>query len=76
MPATFVEDRVIASQDGITLLNGLAQENLLNSRIRRWTALQDSANRDRPVLITQPKSDAAQAYRDLAEELLRCWSLA
>jgi chromosome partitioning protein len=73
---TFVEDRLIASQDGIMLLNGLAQESLLTSRIRRWTALQDSANRDRPVLMTQPKSDAAQAYRLLAAELLGCWDLA
>jgi chromosome partitioning protein len=72
---TFVEERLVASHDGLAMLEAYAPREILKTRIRRWTALQDAANRDMPVLVSQPKSEAAQAYRALAGELAGYWGL-
>jgi chromosome partitioning protein len=74
--ATFVDDRQLGSREGMEMLEDVVGEVLLSTRIKRWAALNSAANRDRPVLVTQPDSDAAQAHRDLADELTACWAVA
>ena len=74
--ATFVDDRQLGSREGLDMLHEVVGEVLLATRIKRWAALNSAANRDRPVLVTQPDSDAAQAHRDLAGELTACWAIA
>jgi chromosome partitioning protein len=70
---TFVDDRQLASREGSQMLEGFAGRAVLSVRIKRWAALQTAANRDLPVLLTQPDSEAARAYAGLADELTGLW---
>jgi chromosome partitioning protein len=70
---TFVDDRQLASREGTQMLEDFAGRAVLAVRIKRWAALQTAANRDLPVLLTQPDSEAARAYGELAAELDGLW---
>ena len=70
---TFVDDRQLAAREGMQMLEEFAGKAMLSARIKRWAALQSAANRDLPVLLSQPESEAARAYLGLADELEELW---
>jgi chromosome partitioning protein len=68
---SFWNPRSKRSRPFLEIIDDLFPNKLLESRIRRDSAISEAALRGKPIFETHPKSRASQDFQSLAEELQR-----
>jgi chromosome partitioning protein len=68
---TMFDERTNLSQQVRENLRNFFKDNLLTTTIPRNIRLAEAPSHGQPVLIYDPKSKGAEAYQDLATELLK-----
>jgi chromosome partitioning protein len=68
---TMFDERTILSQQVRDNLSGYFGDKLLKTTIPRSIRLAEAPSHGKPVLLYDPKSKGAEAYRDLATEILQ-----